>query len=80
MSYERLEGYNWIEKSAIVSAIQIDKDTEINTANGIRTAKATDWIVRDISGRAHIVHDVDFHERYEQIFNKEPMTMIMKGR
>ena len=75
---EVLHGYDWIEKSSIVSATQLTEPKQVKTAIGIRQAQATDWIVRDIFGKARVVHDKEFHERYEKIWNKVPMDRISK--
>lgn len=66
----------YVNKGALVSAIQATVDTKVLTPNGIRVAKATDWIVENYKEQKYIVPNNLFEELYVPV--KQEQESIFK--
>lgn len=54
-------------KTAITKAQQLDKDTAVNTLEGIGTGKKGDWLVTGPKGEKYIIRSEEFNKLYMSI-------------
>ena len=66
----------YVNKGALVSAVQVTVDTKVLTPNGTRVAKPTDWIVENYKEQKYIVPSNLFKELYVPV--KQEQETIFK--
>jgi len=57
--------YKVRKKPVVVLAMQLDKDTAIDTLEGRMQAKAGDWLIKGVKGELYPVRRDIFEETYE---------------
>jgi hypothetical protein len=59
--------YKVRKKPVVVLAMQLEKDTAIDTLEGRMQAKAGDWLIKGVKGELYPVRRDIFEETYEII-------------